>query len=167
MTDRERFDRLIAFVLAHEGGLSDDPDDPGGLTNYGISLRSYPRLGRDGIRDLTRQGAADVYYRDWWLKLRCPEIRNDLVAQKYLDTAVNVGKAAGTKILQRALNECGRHVTVDGKIGPQTIDAANRASPEALLASMRRLQASYYEQLIKGNPKLEKFRRGWMARAKS
>ncbi len=66
MTDRERFDRLIVKVLEHEGGLSDHPDDPGGLTHWGISLRSYLHLGREGIRNLAKETAADIYCRDWW-----------------------------------------------------------------------------------------------------
>jgi lysozyme family protein len=165
MSDRERFDRLIGAVLEHEGGLADDPDDPGGITKFGISLRSYPHLGRDGIRNLTIPQAKDIYYRDWWIKLRCSEIRDDSVAQKYLDTCVNLGPRPGTRILQRALGEVGQRVTVDGRIGPQTLAAANRADPGVLITAMRRMQASHYESVIMRNPALAKFRRGWMARA--
>lgn len=165
MSDQERFEQLIGAVLDHEGGLSNVPEDPGGLTKYGISLRAYPHLGADGIRRLTVEQAKDIYYRDWWLKLRCPEIRDDRVAQKLLDTAVNVGKGASTRLLQRALCEVGQSVAIDGVIGPQTIGAANQADPEALLNAMRRLQAEHYKALIKRNPKLAKFERGWMKRA--
>jgi len=59
----------------------------------------------------------------------------------------------------------GEPVTVDGKIGPQTLAAVNRVDPDALLPAMRRLQAAHYETLIKRNPKLAKFECGWMARA--
>ncbi len=165
MSDRERFDRLIGAVLEHEGGLADDPDDPGGITKHGISLRSYPHLGANGIRSLTVEQAKDIYYRDWWRRLRCPEIHDDRVAQKYLDTSVNVGRSAGTKILQRALREVGQSVAVDGKIGPQTLTATNRADPDTLLAAVRRIQAEHYRALIRRNPRLAKFERGWMTRA--
>jgi lysozyme family protein len=162
VTDRQRFELLIGAVLEHEGGYVNDPDDPGGETKYGISKRTYPGL---DIVNLTESQARDIYYRDWWLRLRCNEIRDDRAAQKYLDMSVNVGGTAGTRILQRALNQLGWRVTIDGKIGPQTIGAANKANPDALLAAMRRLQAAHYESLIRRNPKLAKFRRGWMARA--
>ncbi len=162
MTDRQRFDKLIGAVLEHEGGYVNDPDDPGGETKHGISKRSYPGL---DIVNLTESQARDIYYRDWWLRLRCNEIQDDRIAQKYLDTSVNVGKTAGIKIMQRALREAGQSVAVDGKIGSQTIGAANKANPDALLAAMRRLQAAHYESLIRRNPKLAKFRRGWIARA--
>jgi lysozyme family protein len=162
VTDRQRFELLIGAVLEHEGGYVNDPDDPGGETKYGISKRTYPGL---DIVNLTESQARDIYYRDWWLRLRCNEIRDDRAAQKYLDMSVNVGGTAGTRILQRALNQLGWRVTIDGKIGPQTVGAANKANPDALLAAMRRLQAAHYESLIQRNPKLAKFRRGWMARA--
>jgi len=165
MDDRKRFEQLIGAVLDHEGGLSNVPEDPGGLTKYGISLRAYPCLGANGIRNLTVEQAKDIYYRDWWLRLRCSEIQDDRLAQKLLDTCVNVGKSAGVKILQGALREIGQLVSVDGVIGPKTIAAANRADSDALLAAMRRLQVEHYESLIRRNPKLERFRRGWMARA--
>ena len=164
MTDRERFERLIGFVLAHEGGYVNDPTDPGGETKYGISKRSYPRL---DIKNLTIEDAKGIYYQDWWLPLKCPQIHDDKVAQKYLDTCVNTGKGTGTKILQRALQMIGYRITVDGAIGPKTLAAVNAADPQALLVAMRQQQKAHYEQLIQKNPKLEKFRRGWMARANS
>jgi lysozyme family protein len=167
MSDRERFDQLIGAVLEHEGGLADDPDDPGGITKYGISLRSYPHLGRDGIRNLTVEQARDIYYRDWWQRLRCGEIQDDRIAQKLLDTCINVGAMTGVRILQRALCDVGQPVSIDGLIGPQTIGAANRADSVQLLAAMRYHQTMHYKRLIERNPKLAKFERGWMARANS
>lgn len=164
MTDRERFERLIGFVLEHEGGYVNDPDDPGGETKYGVSKKSYPHA---DIASLTIEQAKDIYYEDWWLPLKCPQIHDDKVAQKYLDTCVNTGKGTGTKILQRALQMIGYRITVDGAIGPKTLAAVNAADPQALLVAMRQQQKAHYEQLIQKNPKLEKFRRGWMARANS
>lgn len=162
MTDRQRFDKLIGAVLEHEGGYVNDPDDPGGETKHGISKRTYPDL---DIAGLTESQARDIYYRDWWLRLRCNEIRNDWVAQKYLDTCVNTGIRSGTRILQQALGATGYPIAVDGIIGPKTLAATNAASMPVLLYAMRRLQAEHYESLIRRNPKLAKFRRGWIARA--
>lgn len=162
MTDRERFESLIGMVLAHEGGYVNDPVDPGGETKYGISKRSYPQL---DIRALTIDQAKDIYYRDWWKPLRCSAIQNDQIAQKHLDTCVNMGPRPGVRILQRALREAGQSVAIDGVIGPQTIGAANQADPEALLNAMRRLQADHYEALMRRDPERERFRRGWMKRA--
>jgi lysozyme family protein len=160
--DRQRFDRLIGKVLEHEGGYINDPADPGGETKYGICKRSYPTV---DIKNLTLEQAKGIYYCDWWLRLRCNDIQDDQIAQKLLDTCVNVGKAAGVKILQKALCDVGQRVAVDGIIGPKTVDAVNRADPNRLLAAMRIRQAEHYRELIKRNPKLARFQRGWEKRA--
>ena len=60
---KKNFSRALAFVLAHEGGYVNHPDDPGGETKYGISKRSYPKL---DIKSLTKRQAADIYKRDYW-----------------------------------------------------------------------------------------------------
>ncbi len=164
MMSRERFERLIGMILQHEGGYVYDPVDPGGETKYGISKRSYPHV---DIKNFTIEQAKDIYYRDWWLRLRCNEIQDDRIAQKLLDTCINVGAMTGVRILQRALCDVGQPVSIDGLIGPQTIGAANRADSVQLLAAMRYHQTMHYKRLIERNPKLAKFERGWMARANS
>lgn len=57
------FWRCIAFVFESEGGLSEDPNDKGGTTKYGISQRAYPNL---DIKNLTRQQAELIYRADYW-----------------------------------------------------------------------------------------------------
>lgn len=161
-TDRQRFDRLIGKVLAHEGGYVNDPADPGGETKYGISKRSYPKL---NIKSLTESQARDIYYADWWLKLRCNELTNDTIAVKLLDMSVNVGRQTGVKLLQRALCDCDQQVAIDGIIGPKTIAAANEADPGRLLEAVKLRQMAYYEACIANNAKLAKFRNGWTRRA--
>lgn len=62
------FTRSIAFVLSVEGGLVNNPADPGGLTKYGISQRSYPDL---DIRNLSIEDAKEIYFRDYWTPAGC------------------------------------------------------------------------------------------------
>jgi lysozyme family protein len=163
--NRQRFDRLIPAILKHEGGLADDPADPGGITKYGISLRAYPALGAEGIRNLTLKQACDLYYCDYWLRLRLGEIANDAIAQKLLDTAINIGQGTAAKLLQKSLCDIGIPVKVDGLMGPKTIDATNRADPEKLMAILKARLIEQYQALIKRNPALDKYRRGWLRRA--
>ena len=84
MTD---FDRALAFVLKWEGGYTNDPDDPGGETNFGISKRAYPR---ENIRAMTRERAAELYRRDYWTPAGC-EGKPFPLALMLFDTAVNCG----------------------------------------------------------------------------
>lgn len=57
------FDKAFVIVVGIEGGLVDDPADPGGLTKFGISKRRYPDL---DIRNLTVEQAKAIYLRDYW-----------------------------------------------------------------------------------------------------
>jgi len=164
-SDRARFEQLIGIVLIHEGGYVCDPSDPGGETKYGISKRAYPHL---DIRNLTLERAKDIYYRDWWRRYRIYQLKDDQIAAKVLDLCVNVGARNGIAVLQRALHAVGyQHVIIDGVIGPQTLGAANRANPEALIAALRAEAACYYRQLVRSNQTLTKFEKGWMRRAYS
>lgn len=162
--DRRRFAKLIADTLEREGGYVNNPADPGGETKYGISKRSYPRI---NIRNLTLAQAKAIYYRDWWVPLRCSEITADTVAQKLLDTAINMGKERAVELLQQALRALGQQVTVDGLIGSKTIEAVNVVSSEALLSIMRKKQALYYKDLIAQKPSLARYEQEWLVRAYS
>lgn len=65
--EEEAFNNAILFTLGWEGGLSENLLDPGGLTKFGISQRSYPFL---DIRNLTVEQAVQIYYEDYWLRSR-------------------------------------------------------------------------------------------------
>ena len=91
------FARAVAFVLAQEGGYSNDPNDPGGETRYGISKRRYPA---EDIRNLTVERARELYRRDYWDKNRCGELPAHM-ALCVFDAAVNGG--APVRWLQMAV----------------------------------------------------------------
>jgi len=164
VSPEERFRHAVEVVLRHEGGYVNDPADPGGETKYGISKRAYPHL---DIAGLTREQAIEIYRRDWWDRYGYDRIRSLDVATKVFDLAVNMGPAAAHRCLQRALHACGyRLVTVDGVIGPQTINAANAVRPKAmLLAALRAEAAAYYRSLAERRPELKRYEQGWLNRA--
>ena len=78
------FNIAIETVLANEGGICNVSGDPGGLTNFGISQRSYPNV---DIRNLTRDAAAAIYRRDFW---HYDAVESQLMATKIFDMAVNM-----------------------------------------------------------------------------
>ena len=84
---KDSFDRAVTFVLLMEGGYVNDPDDPGGETNHGISKRSYPNL---DIRSLTIDDAKTIYKRDYWDKCSCDNLNYGMDVCVF-DTAVNMG----------------------------------------------------------------------------
>jgi lysozyme family protein len=164
MSDDPAFDAAVEIVLAHEGGLADDSADPGGITNFGISLRSYPELGSAGIRALTPEQARAIYRRDWWLRYGWNDLAPALGA-KLLDIGVNIGTDAVHRALQRALRACGAAVAEDGALGPATRSAVARAEPKALLAALRSEVAGHYRLIAALHPAEQRFLQGWLARA--
>jgi lysozyme family protein len=155
-----RFEDAIHTVLANEGGYVFDPADPGGETNYGICRRQYPQL---DIPALTREQACDIYRRDYWF---CDGIKNQAVATKLFDMAVNMGRNTAVRLLQRALLALGNTgLTIDGIFGPATLALTNASPAELLLATLRHQAAVRYYALVHKNPKLLKFLHGWLTRA--
>ncbi|MEC7571953.1 MAG: glycosyl hydrolase 108 family protein [Pseudomonadota bacterium] len=187
MSDRA-WRAALEMVLEHEGGFVIDPDDPGGATNFGISirfLRAEIRAGRalladfdiDGDGDLdpadmeglSREGAAQLYRSAFWDRYALGDLP-PILAPKVFDLAVNMGPRQAFKLLQRALRAAGAEGVVDdGVIGPLTRAAISEicatASAVALIAALRSEAAGFYRALIAAKPRFEKYRRGWLARA--
>lgn len=162
--NRLRFSSIIPWILAHEGGYVNDPQDPGGETNYGISRRSYPYV---DIKNLTPDKAAEIYYNDWWKPLHLGEIDDDRLAAKIFDTCINCGKSGGAKILQAALAERGHTVPQDGYMHQQVIDACNKSNVDKLLISFMFCQLGHYMNITQNRPSNSVFLRGWYKRARS
>ena len=113
-----KFSEAIAIVLKHEGGYVNDPDDPGGETNYGISNRSYPKY---DIKNLTEEDAKDIYKQHYWDVSKVEKLKDELRLD-YFDMCVNMGQRTAVKCLQKATNNApGKMIAVDGRIGPNTI----------------------------------------------
>lgn len=185
-----RFERAVETVLDHEGGFVDHPNDPGGATSFGISLRWLRSIGlldrdQDGcpdgdldldgdvdeadIRRLTRADAKRLYHIYWWERYGYGELQL-AVGAKVFDLSVNMGPGSRTKagahsILQRACRACGHKLVEDAMIGPKTIEAVNECNGLALLAAIRSEAAGRYRELIAHNSRLKAFERGWLNRA--
>ena len=113
------FATAIERVLKIEGGYVNDPSDPGGETNFGISKRSYPNV---DIRALTREQAIAIYKSDFWDAVNGADLYPS-IAYQTLDFAVNSGTGTAIRYLQRALG-----VADDGHFGPMSIAAAKALS---------------------------------------
>src|SRR5512147_2295714 len=88
------FDIAINFVLQREGGYVNDPDDPGGETNYGISKKSFPNI---DIKNLTVNEAKSIYREHYWDACGCDDIPSPLDVVMF-DTAVNMGVGTAKKL---------------------------------------------------------------------
>lgn len=150
----------IQYVLVNEGGFTNNPNDPGGATNFGILQREMPGV---DIRTITREQAIAFYEPNYWNKAPYANITSQQVATKLFDLHVNLGLVPAVKIAQNALGFQGPDV--DGNMGPMTVGAINAANQASFLAGVVSLLTAHYKLLEAKNPKLMVFDRGWMARA--
>ena len=145
------FDQCFDKLIGYEGGYSFDPRDPGGETNFGISKRAYPAV---DIKNLTRDGAKEIYRRDYWDRAQCDRLPPAL-AFVLFDAAVNSGIGQAIRFLQRAVG-----ATDDGVIGPLTISAINRLDAESVCARFLGQRLDFMTRLSTWDV----FGRGWARR---
>lgn len=152
----------IRLTIQNEGGYVNDPADPGGETNFGISKRSHPNV---DIKALTVDSAALIYLNEYWNPLYT-QINDQAVANKLFDMTVNMGKMGGVTILQRCLHSsAGWACPVDGLFGTGTLSFVNQTEPNALLNELRAQAAMYYVQIVQSSPSQQKFLLGWLRRS--
>lgn len=170
-------------IVAREGGYVNDPDDPGGATKHGVTIHTMRRLGLDldgdgdvdarDVRRLSHEQAVSIFVEHYFNKPRIAKLPEQLQASVF-DMYVNAG-AGAVRILQRLLRQMGHRISVDGVIGPQTIEAAAAAaqiSPTHLRDAYGIARRNYYLRIADKRPKSRKYARtragakgGWIRRA--
>lgn len=153
-TQKNAWQNAIDFVLSYEGGLVDNPSDPGGITNFGISSRSYPSL---DIRALNKDEASEIYRRDYWDTVHGDELPGPMAVAVF-DSAVNQGAGTAKRMMQVALG-----VTVDGVIGPKTIKAAHDKGINGVVGFLTERAVRYHETM-RDVPSLNVFSHNWYFR---
>ena len=172
----DRIDAIInAMISRWEGGDSEHKSDRGGPTNHGITQKIYSDYlckpaTPDMVKAMPRSTALAIYRSRYWLNInidRLPEALQPMV----FDMAVNMGPGTGVRLLQQALLDLDRLVSVDGVIGPQTTSTAARAIAD--LGAKRVIDAvcdrrrDYYQQIIINDPSQVVFKKGWLVRGES
>lgn len=178
--EADLFLRSLARVLRIEQLYSDDPEDSGGETVWGIARNHWPKWEGWRLVDLARaqpgfpenlraNGELDAavrrFYRvEFWLSTRCDQIAAP-IADKLFELAVNTGTKPAGELLQIALTSLGHPVTIDGAVGPATVAAAGAIAPGAIRSAIQAAQAGYYLGIVAAKPSKRRFRNGWLARA--
>jgi hypothetical protein len=151
---------LDAFstVIKHEGNYSNAPGDPGGETNFGISSRSYPSL---DIKNLTREQARKIYFKDYWIKGQYEKLKFDVIAIKLFDLGVNMGVETSLLLAGRALRAVRGGAGLGEEVSTESlIEKINACDPKEFISALRSEAAGYYRSI--GN---KKFLNGWLNRA--
>lgn len=155
--------QTIAFETGGDksGGYTNDPSDSGGETKWGISKRAHPEL---NIKALTFTEALNVYEEQYW-KESYDHILSNRIAFKLFDMGVLIDVSKASRILQKAIKDCGLLIRVDGNVGPITIAAINSLMDEDLLYSkfINRLEA-HFKRIAFFKPKNKKYLSGWLRR---
>lgn len=151
--------RSFELMLKSEGGFVNHKDDPGGMTNLGVTKRVWEQwVGRESnekeMRSLTPAMVEPLYKRKYWDACKCDDLPEGL---DYLvfDFAVNAGPGRSIKTLQTAVG-----TTPDGIIGPKTLAAVRAIDPHELIEKFSVAKTEFYESL----PTFQTFGRGWLNR---
>ena len=174
---------IAAEIVRREGGFVNDPDDPGGATNHGVTIHTMRRLGMDlngdgrvdiaDVRGLTPAKAAEVYVKHYYNEPKIDLLPESLQPSVF-DMQVNAG-ANAVRILQRLMASFGMAIRDDGVIGPitaRTVAQAMELAPRHLVDAYGIARRNYYYRLADGRPASRKYARarsggkgGWITRA--
>ena len=159
------FEDAVEFVLKWEGGLSDHPNDPGGITNYGISIKFAGSIKFDitgdnkttaaDIRNLTRPRAKQIYKDHFWLAANCDQMPEGINLAVF-DAAVNMGVRRAIMFLQMSVR-----TKPDGIWGPNTRAALESANRFSTLWEYQARRNRFYGKIRN----FDTFGLGWMRRS--
>ena len=157
MTDR--FAACLPLILAHECGFTNDPRDPGGPTNFGITQATWAAyIGHPvtvtDMQNLTGDQVAPVYRARFWDAAFCDKLPPGLDYMVF-DCAVNQGVGRAIKTLQQMLG-----VPADDSVGPKTMLAIRGVDAKASIATYAALREAFYRSLST----FPTFGHGWLNR---
>ena len=153
------FDTCLSMLLKHEGGYVNHPEDPGGMTNLGVTKRTYDEfhgtdIDEEGMRNLKKSDVEPIYRSNYWNRCRCQDLPSG-VDWAVFDFAVNAGTGRAAKALQQAVE-----AEQDGSIGPLTL---MKVKDHEVVNIINRI-AIYREQFYRSLSNFDTFGKGWIRR---
>jgi lysozyme family protein len=153
------FDRCFKLVLKDEGGYVNNPNDPGGRTNLGVTQRAWEMYLNRGVteaemRALTPEDVRGFYNTQYWDKIKGDQLPAG-VDYAAFDLAVNSGVYKAAKYLQQIVG-----VIDDGVIGPKSLEAILAYDPEKLIDALCDMRLNFLKRLTT----FDVFGKGWSAR---
>jgi len=160
----------LNYCLKNEGKFVNNPSDPGGATNMGVTIgewskfKGFPAQVSD-IEKLTMQDVIPFYRQTFWKVMDGDNITKQSIATAIFDFCVNQGQYQAIKLAQQTCIDLGGSLTADGVMGPKTIYALNTCNTKDFLQKYRDNLVQRYQRLAVKNPDLETFLHGWTNRA--
>ncbi len=169
------FQQYLPMLLKFEGGFVNDPLDPGGITNKGVTLPVFKKnasrlLGVEGsvenLKKLSAEQAGKIYKVEYWDRILGDEIEFQPLANILCDFYVNAGSHAAT-LLYQVLNTSGSHHEPKGMIERDVIESLQHHSVESIYERYKAGRVAYYRTLVHQHPVLSRFLKGWLNRVNS
>ena len=168
------FKRAFDHVLLVEGGFVDNPNDPGGRTNLGITQATFSRWLKDNglpgadVFDIQSEEAYSIYRDNYWREGQCNKLPWPL-SLYHFDGYVNLLPKDAGRVLQRALKVFDPEIGVDGIVGPKTIRTANKLDftlkdDQEVLAEYLWERIRLYLRKVRANNKKLEFLPSWLWR---
>ncbi|HCQ9810041.1 glycoside hydrolase family 108 protein [Acinetobacter baumannii] len=149
------FDEVFERTIGHEGGYVNNPKDPGGETNWGITIATARENGfTNSMKSMTRAQAKEIYRVAFWKRAKCDQFTG-AISYQIFDAAVNHGIGNAIRMLQRAVG-----VLDDGKVGDETLGAIKKMTLDDVLVLFIAERLEFYTKLSTFNS----FGRGWARR---
>jgi lysozyme family protein len=163
------FNVALPITLRFEGGYVNNPSDPGGETNKGITMATFQHCARpllgidptsDNLKSLTDAQAGIIYRNNYWNPIQGDSIPLQPLANIVFDFYVNAGTHASS-LLQKVMQDAGSSVVVDGNVGPATIQALQSLPLDVVYRNYKAGRVAYYQQL---GIRFPQFLNGWLNR---
>lgn len=162
---KENFNAAFEYTIGNEGDFSNDSNDSGGPTRFGITIHDLSRfLGRpatmDEVRTMPIETAQTIYKNWYWDVLSLDQVNSQGVAMAMFDQGLVRGTSTIAKAVQNMVG-----VTPDAHIGPITLSAINNADAIQLIQQIEDQAIDAFQEIVDANPKDAAFLRGWVNRA--
>ena len=154
------------IVLVNEGSFTDNPVDPGGPTNFGVTLHTYSGfLGRpattDELKAMTQAEAIEIYKIQYLYTPGFHQIADMRVRTTMVDTGVLFGPGRAIQFLQNAVGVVATEI-----LGLQTLQAVNSfTDPRSICNSIAVQRIQYHVDHCVQDRSQIAFLRGWISRA--
>lgn len=164
------FGNALRYLFQNEGGYVSDSNDSGGPTKYGVTIKTLGlwrgiECTAADVAALEKSEVEEIYYVLYWKPLGCDRMTRPSIATAIFDTGVLFGAHTAGMNAQVAARACGcLTLTLDGIVGPKTIEALNALKPASFLRAFHALMHVRVINIISKIPKNARYENGWVAR---
>ena len=166
----DNFQKILAKTLIWEGGFVDNPLDPGGRTNKGITQREYDSYRKrkvlpfNDVKNISDDEVTDIYYTDYYFPTQANLMTDIKVSWKVFDIGVNTGISRSIKYIQTIIG-----VVVDGQFGPNSLAVLKKYQQNSnwantMMSLLVKMQVQHYNDIVTLHPNEVVFLKGWLRR---